>query len=272
MNREPAEDDADRTVIVGDDDATVIVAPVVDDEATLLVSRPMPDEEETVVGAHPVLDEESTVIVEREIGGDAELDESTLSMQPDDDPTVVVQRVAAVDPDDTVSVSSEASGLDDEATVIVDDDATVHAGPAAESTILLAAAGPTVAVDGADSALPTADLGGAGSSQVRASMAPPRKRRRGELQPAPVPSGFGGMPIVASGAGAVSSYRARTLLAPPASTALSESSASHRLTGDVPSVERRSRRASFVAIAVVAGATLLLAGAVVWALSALIGF
>ncbi len=86
-------------------------------------------------------------------------------------------------------------------------------------------------------------------------MERPVRRRRGELRPAPVPSGFGGIPVMASGAGAVTTYRARTVIseAPERSIPLVGSETPAReVNRALPSVTRRSRAAALVSLAAVA--------------------
>lgn len=80
-------------------------------------------------------------------------------------------------------------------------------------------------------------------ARTKPAMSPPTKRSRGQLRPAPVPAGYGGRAVRASGAGAISTYRARAMPAPPASPpARVEAPRVHRITEGAPSVSRQSRR------------------------------
>ncbi len=245
---EPAVDPDEETVIVGRAAATDADA----GEETVLVARkpPLPDEDDTVSVSGDPVDDEATVVVRHEA----------------DEQTVIVAR----DGDDTVIVR------DDESTVVVAkaaQDTTVAVRRRGdESTVASQRDEPTVKVERDTSDMPTVQLDGAGSAAVRPVMTAPTKRRRGELRPAPVPSGFGGMPVVASGAGVVTSYRAREITPPPSYlTTPSESHAPERVLGGIPAVERRSRRMSILTIVTLAASTVLLAGGLIWAIKDLVG-
>ncbi|HWL02134.1 MAG TPA: hypothetical protein VNQ52_07150 [Microbacteriaceae bacterium] len=222
-------------------------------------STPVPDDDDetVIIGA-----DESTVIVSR-------------------DATVIVPRGATA-PDDV----GDAEGVDDEDTVSMSTD---HGAPADEdgdddTVIVMEEADDrpvavpvddeaTVRVDRTGPDLPTVRVDRGASSGVRPSMVPQQRRRRGELRPAPVPSGFGGVPFVASGAGAVSSYRARTLVPPSAELAApSASPTAERMLGGVASVRAQSRRASIWAIAAAAASVVVIAGGMLWAIKDLVGF
>jgi len=283
--RVPGDPDDD-TVIVNDQEA----AAEEDDDSTIVVPRgaPPPDEDDTVSMSDEGGDDEATVLVRTETPDDDTVivDRAPFRAGEDDDPTVIVARGAAADDEDpTVIVPRAAPAVDADPTVIVaerraaapvasDDappDPEAEDDGAGDSTVQVPRAEPTVRVERGGSDLPTRQLGIAGSSPVKPVMAAPRKRRRSELRPAPVPSGFGGMPLVASGPGAVSSYRTRRIAPPPAQPGVpSGSHAPRRELGGVASVSRRSRLASILALGSSAAAFVLLAGALVWAVESLL--
>lgn len=265
---DPGEDAGDGA----DDDATIIVG---DDDATLLVSRPVaadapvddPDDDATVIVATEAQgDDESTVLVVRVDDSTvmlAGVDDSTLIVAPDDDATVLV----STDDEDTVPPPPSAIPDDDDTVIVADDDAT----RAIARRTARVDDDPTVALARRGSA-PPSEPSPAVSALAKSVMEPPRARRRDELRPAPVPSGFGGRPLVAVGVGAVSTYRARPLAPPPVRpVAAGASTAPQRIAGGTVSVARRSRRASVAAIGVFAAACVLLGGGVVWSVANLIG-
>ena len=254
MTDEPAD--------AGDDDATVIVGDDTGDTTTPVrrANRARPDH----------VDEEATVVVPR--GVPAPDDDDTASMSTDGvapDVGPVVEVDVDVDDDDATVIVHEAPLVRAE----VDDDKTVIVEAQVPETIAVPHPEPTVPVERGTSGLATVRIDAASSAPVRPVMVPPRKRRRGELRPAPVPSGFGGMPFVGSGAGAVSTYRVRTIEPPPSRiAAASDAHAPNRIVGTSVSVERRSRTLSIATLLTVAASTVLLAGGVVWAVKDLVGF
>ncbi|MBO9578709.1 MAG: hypothetical protein J7480_08095 [Microbacteriaceae bacterium] len=267
-----AEDD--RTVIVEPYDPEVPDGPLGPDEAEERLGAAEaaalePDDDDTVsvsteadeadrpparVPAAPVvLDEDRTVIVEAEDGPSGW--SSAADLEPAQDTTIPVPKRG-----DTTGESRSDSGS---ASGTPSGTASSTGTPKADQTVKVdrAAHGPTQQVRAA------------GTTPVRPVMTPPRKRRRGELRPAPVPSGFGGMPLVASGAGAVSTYRARALRPPPAYLGVfGGSRAAKRLPAGGVSVARRSRVLAFTALASAAAAALVLAAGVFWAVKDLAGF
>jgi len=267
-----------------------------------MTQRPEPDDDDTVSVSTRSSDDDPTVVVAR--GGEGRV-------EADLDPTVVVDRdeTVVVDRDDTAPVDDEDTAPADDTvevdradTVVVDRDGTAAGGreradpdtvivaegsappdadPDATNVVPRDASGvtvevprrdPTVRVERGASESRTHRVDLAGSTPIKPAMAPPRKRRRGELRPAPVPSGFGGLPLVASGAGAVSSYGIRGIQPPPARLVRIGPSAPHRVVARTSSVGRRSRRLARAAIIASAGSVLVLAGGVVWALKDLVGF
>lgn len=239
---------------------------------------PDPDDDETViVGA-----DESTLIVRRTAVPD-DLDESTIS----------VRDTGAALPDDldasTISVRDSGAGSADdldESTVSVRDSGTAHSDDAADaddSTVIVAADSvddSTVIVrESAAEAEPavadeaTVRLDRSGPPAVRSAMTPRPGRRRGELKPAPVPSGFGGVPLVAAGPGAVSTYEARTLAPPsPALVAPAVIPAPDRALDRPVSVRAQSRSIAFWTLGAAAASVVLIGGGVWWALRDLVGF
>jgi len=81
---------------------------------------------------------------------------------------------------------------------------------------------------------------------VKPVMAAPRRRGRRSLKPAPVPPGYGGRAVVASGAGSVSTYGIREIPRPPAPAQPLATRSVERLDGGLVSVAKRSRRLAFV--------------------------
>ena len=206
------------------------------------------DEDDTViVGGR---DDEATVIVTRD---DVDVDDNDDN---DDDETVIVAKVRLAgddedDDEDTVSVPERRS--EPAPVPVIDEEVTVR-------------------VERGSSELPTVQVSRNISGAARRSMEPQQGRRRGELRPAPVPSGFGGMPFVASGAGVVSSYRARTLVPPSAQlSAPSSSPAPDRMLGSVLSVREQSKLASRWTIAAVALSIVAIVGAMLWVIKDLVG-
>lgn len=192
-----------------------------------------------------------------------------------DDDTVVVPRAGgACGPDDTV-VLGRAADADDtvavrRATPAAPDepDDTVALGSGRQDpTVPVVGAEPTVRLARGESKVPTARI--AGSAPVRTAMRPGRRRPRGALRPAPVPSGFGGVPVVGQGPGAVSTYATRVLTAPPAAPTASVADPG-RIIAPVPSVSLGSRRATLLTLGAVGVAVLLLAGAFAWSLATLL--
>jgi len=259
----------------GDDDDTVIVGGQ-DDDPTVLVSR-----EETVR-----VSRDETVLVPSE--------ETVLV--PSDETVRVVREPAEPDDEDTLSMSTDrgasppsalpttagdgVDGVDDaedhDDTVIIGDENAIAASaaePAAAEASVGGDAEVTIRVERSDSGLPTVRVTRSASSAVRPAMVPQPARRRGELRPAPVPSGFGGVPLVASGAGAVSSYRARTLAPPSAALAApSPASSPDRVLSGVASVRAQSRRVSRWTLTAAAASVVLIAGGMLWAIKDLVGF
>ena len=237
MSEAPAPDDDD-TVSVSTEpgdavDPTVIVG---DRDGTLLGDPDgtvLVDRDETVF-----VDHHDTVLVDRE--------ETVLV---DRDETVVVERAVA-DADATRIVPRDANGV----------------------TVEVPRSDPTVRVERGASDSQTRRVDLAGSTPIRAFMDPPRRRRRGELRPAPVPSGFGGLPLVGSGAGAVSTYRVRHIALPVELAEPGPEPGPRRVVGGVESVARRSRRGALAAIGAAAASAVLLAGGVFWAVKLLVGF
>lgn len=229
---------------------------------------PDPDDDETViVGA-----DESTLIVRRTAVPD-DLDESTVSVRDTDAPppedidesTLSVRGVDAGDrsdiDDSTVIVSPVAP---DDSTVIVrePDSAAAEEAPGVERSSRSAT------IDEA-----TVRLDRSGPPAVRPAMTPRPGRRRGELKPAPVPSGFGGVPLVAAGPGAVSTYEARTLAPPsPALVAPAVIPAPDRALDRRVSVHAESRSIAFWTLGAAAASVVLIGGGVWWALRDLVGF
>jgi len=142
------------------------------------------------------------------------------------------------DPDTTVEVPRSAGPVDDDATrqlvrSPVDDEATVRMS--------------------SRNALPddeaTRSLHRFGAPVAKPVMAPARKRRRGELHPAPVPSGYGERAVRVPGVGTVSSYRPRAIPVPPPARPRTAGAEVVRVAAVGSSVARRSRRFSALAIA-----------------------
>lgn len=184
-------------------------------------------------------------------------------MNPDEDETRIVGGAEAED-DDTVRVS----GDEDDTTIVEEagDDGTVIVGEAGDDSTVIVARDdedPTVIVGDTAPPPPRAGI-------VKPAMDRPPRRRRGELRPAPVPSGYGGIPIAATGAGAVSTYRARPLPAPPAP---SDPSVSRpvRVVGGVPSIERRSRRIAVGALTAFGASFVVAAAGIAWAVRTIVG-
>lgn len=254
----PAGDDDD-TVIVGgqDDDPTVLVSR----EETVRVSR-----DETVI----VPSEETVRVVREPAEPD---DEDTLSMSTDRGASLPT----ALPPALPTTVGDGADHTEDHDDTVIIGDENAVAGPVAQPAAAEASAGGdvevTIRVERSDSGLPTVRVTRSASSAVRPAMVPQRARRRGELRPAPVPSGFGGVPLVASGAGAVSSYRARTLAPPSAALAApSPASSPDRVLSGVASVRAQSRRVSRWTLTAAAASIVLIAGGMLWAIKDLVGF
>jgi len=253
----PTPEDDDDTVLVGrGDDETVIVSReetvIVPREETVIVPR---EETVIVIRGAAVPDDEDTISISTDRGSQS----SARSPAPTSD--------AAPERSDAAPVSPEAQ-VDDDDTVIVGEEPVVPAVgiSAADDEV-------TVRVERSDSQLPTVRVTRTGSSQVRPAMVPQRGRRRGELRPAPVPSGFGGVPLVASGAGAVSSYRARTLVPPSAAlSATSTTAPADRVLTGSASVRARSRRTAAWTLTAAAASALVIAGGVLWAVKDLVGF
>lgn len=179
------------------------------------------------------------------------------SMEPgesDDDATVAMSRReddATVEVDDTVQVVT-----DDEATVaIVTDDEDATAVSASRTT-------PPEQVT-------TQPMEPMPPLRVKPVMSTPKKRRRRELHPAPVPPGYGERAVRASGVGAISTYRARAIPLPPTTPVRRMPSVDvHRITDGATSVTQQSRRfaaitlGGFAASCVIAvGGLVLIAGA-----------
>ena len=253
----PTPEDDDDTVLVGrGDEETVIVSReetvIVPREETVIVPR---EETVIVIRGAAVPDDEDTISISTQRGSQS----SAPSPAPASEAALVSSEVPAAPPD------PHADG--DDTVIVVEEPVVPAVGISAADDEV------TVRVERSDSQLPTVRVTRTGSSQVRPAMVPQRGRRRGELRPAPVPSGFGGVPLVASGAGAVSSYRARTL-APP-SAALSATSttapADRVLTGGA-SVRARSRRTAAWTLTAAAASVLVIAGGVLWAVKDLVGF
>ncbi|HWL60761.1 MAG TPA: hypothetical protein VNQ48_07740 [Microbacteriaceae bacterium] len=191
------------------------------------------------------------------VPGEMPEDDETVVMRPaaaapaaagDDDATVAIRRPGVAD----AGVAADAAA-DDDATVPVSEDDTVRRPRDDDATVAMSG--------GAAERTPTAarNAGPPHSSDPRPSaprrsgkpvMSAPKRRRRRGLHPAPVPAGYGERAVRASGAGAVSTYRARAIPRPPGAaphvpgTALLE-----RVTGGTPSVRRESRRFARVAVA-----------------------
>lgn len=225
-----------------DDDETVIVDG--DNDPTVLVSR-----EETVL-----VSRDDTVIIDR--ASSEPDDEDTISMSTDRQARVELVVDALLDPasDDTDTVIVPVNEPAADGLRPVDDDATVR-------------------VERSVSGTATVRISRVSSNAVRPAMTPRPGRRRGELRPAPVPSGFGGVPLVASGAGAVSSYRARTLTPPsPALAAPNPGTATGRVLPASTSVRAASRRTAIWALAASAASIVVIAGGMFWAVKDLVGF
>ena len=278
---------------VPDDDPTIIVvadgadgADGADDvEATLLVPRPRPtpDSQETVLVSRAATppDDADTVIVSRPAIESDDADTVIVSrpaVESDDADTVLVARgPAEPDDEDTVSVSTDAPADSVDRTTPDDDDDTVIVAGEADVVVTGAVAAiddeATIRVDRSASDHAAAATGREVSSAIRPAMLPQRGRRRGELRPAPVPSGFGGVPLVAPGAGAVSSYRVRALVPPSAELAAPRGGAApERALGGGVSVRRQSRRIAFWALTASAASVVLIAGGMLWAVKDLVGF
>jgi len=242
----PVPEADDDTVVVGDDDPTILVSR---EEETVPVSR----EETVMVSREETAPDpgEETLLIPR--GGPAPDDEDTVSMSTDRGARSRAETDAAADPD--VPAALDAAGGDDDDTVIVaDDDATIR-------------------VERSEPDLPTVRVTRSAASAVRPAMIPQRSRRRGELRPAPVPSGFGGVPLVASGPGAVSSYRARALVPPSAALAAPDPTAPpDRVLGGAASVRAQSRRVAIWTLAAAAASVVVIAGGMLWAIRDLVGF
>ena len=167
----------------------------------------------------------------------------------DGDDTVVSARgsAAAADDDTVVSPRGGDAGAEDRA------GASVDVRPAARPDVRPEVR-PDVRPEARPDARPELMASNALDDTVRVSsppvfartkpaMSPPTKRSRGQLRPAPVPAGYGGRAVRASGAGAISTYRARAIPAPPASPPVRvEAPRVHRITEGAPSVSRQSRR------------------------------
>ena len=207
-------------------------------------------------------------MAERPEPGDAagDQDDDTVDVRPADDPTVAMGR----DDDETVQVvrdedATVAVAQDEDATVQVvrDEDATVAMSRDGDETVPIARGDETVRIVRGDAVIAAEeDARNAHPAHSSASpperhrfrtkpvMAAPRKRRRGELHPAPVPAGYGERAVRASGAGAVTSYRAREIpRAPVGAPRLAETARVQRIADGAPSVRRQSRRFAAFAVA-----------------------
>ena len=176
----------------------------------------------------------------------------------DDDQTVVspgaVEPVGTDEPVDTDEAPAAASPVE------VDDDGTVGSPSAAreedpDDTFALEV-GDTTAARADDDPTALIGHGGEGAApspeapRVKPTIASARPRRRAVLKPAPVPPGYGGRAIVAPGVGAVSTYGVRAIPRPPASAQAFPHRSVSRLSADLPSAARRSRRLSLLALGV----------------------
>ncbi|MGV3713287.1 hypothetical protein [Pseudolysinimonas sp.] len=148
--------------------------------------------------------------------------------------TVTATRFTATPPDDeeaaeTIVVDRELDGE----TVVVERDG--------DSTVVVEreAADGTVAVTRARPASPSTPALGRG------------RRRRGMTMP-PVAPGYGRGAVVASGPGAVSTYEPRAMPEPLPAPTVFPGVAATRVPEALPSVQRRSRRAAVVTLALVA--------------------
>ena len=181
----PTPEDDDDTVLVGrGDEETVIVSReetvIVPREETVIVPR---EETVIVIRGAAVPDDEDTISISTQRGSQS----SAPSPAPASEAALVSSEVPAAPPD------PHADG--DDTVIVVEEPVVPAVGISAADDEV------TVRVERSDSQLPTVRVTRTGSSQVRPAMVPQRGRRRGELRPAPVPSGFGGVSLVASGAG-----------------------------------------------------------------------
>lgn len=223
--------DVEETVVVNRDDEAELDRTIVRPRR----SRVAADVEETIVvdrrGGSIEGEVEETIVVGR--GGD-EVEETIVVNRGGDDveETIVVDRGGDAD-DDTDRTIARPSH--DDETIIVD-----------RST-------PSVA-------LPPVP-----------SLRRARPERRRGIAPPPIPAGFAHAARPAVGPGAVEHYTPRELSPPPAAPIVNEGAAATRTSDPtLPSVVRRARRTTVVAVAAFAGACVIsvtgLALILIWAL------
>lgn len=186
--------------------------------------------------------------------------------EPDDDDTVIVGGASDTDDDDD-TVIIDAEPVAETAAPVPDE--VVLDGPSPDEVVLDGEA--TVRVDRSGSDTATVRVARRVSSLARPTMAPQSPRERGELRPAPVPSGFGGMPLVASGPGAISSYHARSLVPPVELAAVAAPRMPERAFGAAESVREQSRRASVWTAGAVAFSIVAITAATLWLVKDLAG-
>lgn len=218
----PSGDEGDTTVVrprsVLDDDTVSMDTSSRDDDTVIVAA----DDETAVAGDRPAADDDTVIVVlpdDETVIVAAQGDDETIQVVRDDDPTAIV-----------------AKG---DATVGAPRDATVDAPREA-----------THAVDPQRSeSLATNRMDSGGSTPVvKPVMAVPARRRRRALRPAPVPPGYGERAVLASGAGKVSTYRARSIPLPPVIARLRAAAAVDRATSGAPSLERQSRRLALLTL------------------------
>jgi len=192
-------------------------------------------------------------------GADDAGDSAAVGLEADEDgDTIASPRFVSSEPTPSSDPPIDAAEADDTVALELGDTAGV-ARPDDDPTALLAAGRPESAA--------------AAPSRMKPAIAPARRRRRPMLKPAPVPPGYGGRAIIAPGVGAVSTYGVRAIPRPPASAQAFAHRSVSRVSADLPSAARRSRRLSLLAlggfgIAVVVSAT----GLVLIVRSAVLGY